>query len=150
MPPKNWGPPIWYLIHGLTYNIKSEKVEDIHNLFRICALIISSLPCPKCSLDGMNIMKSVNLRNIKTKDDIIYIMFCVHNKVNNKLSKPQFKFDDFNTLYRRLNITKCIHQYKDIMTSRQMRAGNINHNWNMNKCIAKFMEYIILNKNLFL
>ena len=60
MPPKTWGPPIWYLIHGMVYHFNSNDKRDIQELFNMICIIISSLPCPKCSLDGMMILKGIN------------------------------------------------------------------------------------------
>ena len=148
MPPKTWGPPIWYLIHGMVYHLKTDDKVEIRELFKIIYMIISSLPCPKCSMDGIRVMNDMN-SNINTRDELMYAIFQLHNHINVKLSKKMFDYTNHHRLYSRLNLLKCIRYYNTIMNDRRMRTGNITHNWNMNKCITRFREYIISHKDLF-
>ena len=48
------------------------------------------LPCPECTGHATAFMKTVNGNNVKTKEDLINMLFTFHNTVNRRLGKSQF------------------------------------------------------------
>jgi hypothetical protein len=50
----------------------------------------SSLPCPECTGHATTFMNTVNGNNVKTKEDLINMLFTFHNTVNRRVGKAQF------------------------------------------------------------
>jgi hypothetical protein len=148
MSPKIWGPVVWTLIHSLTYNINTEDRRSIQELYYVINNMISSVPCPTCSKDGIAIMKTIRVNSINTKSDLVNIMIHVHNRVNSKLSKPQFNPIDNDKTYKDVNLVSYLNHYIHIMTKRKYNT-NLMHGMGMNRCIKEFISYIMKNKNLF-
>ena len=72
----------------------------------------------------------------------------VHNRVNTKLSKPQFNPLDNESKYKNVNLVSYVNQYHRIMTQRKYNR-DLMHGWRMKRCIAQFVSYMTNNKNLF-
>lgn len=148
MSPKIWGPVIWTLIHSLAYNINAEDKKSIQELYYVISNMISSVPCPTCSSDGAAIIKTIPANRINTKTDIMNTLIYVHNRVNTKLSKPQFNPLDNESKYKNVNLVSYVNQYHHIMTQRKYNR-DLMHGWRMKRCIAQFVSYMTNNKNLF-
>lgn len=148
MSPKIWGPVIWTLIHSLAYNINAEDKKSIQELYYVISNMISSVPCPTCSSDGASIIKTIPANRINTKTDIMNTLIYVHNRVNTKLSKPQFNPLDNESKYKNVNLVSYVNQYHHIMTQRKYNR-DLMHGWRMKRCIAQFVSYMTNNKNLF-
>lgn len=148
MSPKTWGPIIWTLIHSLTYNINTDDSSRIRELYYVISNMISSVPCPACSEHGVSIMKKIQINDINTKTDLVNVMIYIHNRVNAKLSKPQFDPKPAENKYRNSNLLLYIREYKNIMTHRVYNR-NMTHGWGMSRCIKRFLSYMANNKGLF-
>ena len=94
---KDWGNATWYLFHTLAEKINEQyflanKIE----FFTIISLICNTLPCPTCAEDSTKILNSVNFIIINSKQDLKQFFYEFHNKVNIKLNKPIFNFNEIN------------------------------------------------------
>ena len=148
MSPKIWGPVIWTLIHSLAYNINAEDKKSIQELYYVISNMISSVPCPTCSSDGAAIIKTIPANRINTKTDIMNTLIYVHNRVNTKLSKPQFNPLDNESKYKNVNLVSYVNQYHRIMTQRKYNR-DLMHGWRVKRGITQFVSYMTNNKNLF-
>ena len=96
-----WGPPSWDLIHTLCAAICKErfleiKVQVIHTIISICG----SLPCPDCSAHASQWLKKVDFNNVNTSEQLVYIMYQLHNNVNARLGKPLFPYELMKDKYK--------------------------------------------------
>ena len=48
------------------------------------------LPCPECTQHAIHFLTRVNGNTVKTKEDLILMLFDFHNSVNRRLGKAQF------------------------------------------------------------
>ena len=102
---ETWGNNVWYLLHGISHKINSEKfTENKNDIINLILLICNNLPCPECSKDASDKLKQINFDNINTKEDLIKLIFNFHNWVNKKLNKNLFDFDDLNNKYDKINL----------------------------------------------
>jgi len=122
MSPSDWGPPTWLFLHTLAEKIKDERYPLIgQNLIQKIIQICHNLPCPECSVHAKGFWSNVNVHNLKTKQDLINVLFVFHNSVNKRKGKYPFKYEDLEK-YKKLTL---INQY-NIFTQKFNTNGNMN------------------------
>ena len=95
-----WGEPTWFLFHTLAYKVKDEyfqklRVELMDIIYSICA----NLPCPMCSGHAVDYLKSNNYYMIRSKQDLINMLFKFHNEVNKKKGFSIFPYEELEAKY---------------------------------------------------
>lgn len=106
-----WGEPVWFFLHTLSYKIKNEsfmllRAELLKHVYTIC----TNLPCPDCSNHSKNYLGSINFNNIRTKMDLINMLFEFHNSVNRRKGIAEFPREQFDSKYSTAN-TEAIMVY---------------------------------------
>lgn len=82
-PKMKWGKPIWTFFHVSAHKMKPEYFNlIIKEYLNFIVLVCNTLPCPVCSSHASDYLRSINLNNIKTKEDLINLFFTFHNSVN--------------------------------------------------------------------
>jgi hypothetical protein len=93
-PKMRWGKPIWTFFHVTAQKVKPEYFHlVIREYLNFIILICSVLPCPVCSEHASQYMRSVNVNNIKTRDDLIHLFVTFHNSVNLRKGYPVLTID---------------------------------------------------------
>uniref|UniRef100_A0A6C0HAR6 thiol oxidase n=1 Tax=viral metagenome TaxID=1070528 RepID=A0A6C0HAR6_9ZZZZ len=95
-----WGEPTWLLFHTLACKVKEECFQKVrgdllNHIYSICA----NLPCPMCANHAMEYMKNINFNAIRTKQDLIDMLYVFHNTVNKKKNYPQFPHSELDSKY---------------------------------------------------
>lgn len=111
MSPNQWGPPTWIFFHTLAEKIKDTSFpligkSVITNIYQIC----SNLPCPECAQHAKAFWARVNLSTIKTKTDLINVLFVFHNTVNKRKKQPPFKYENLQ-YYKTRNIIETYNNF---------------------------------------
>ena len=137
-----WGPIIWKTLHCLTYKIKDEhfptqKTKLIDIIIKIC----SNLPCPVCSNHAQGMIKKYRLQFIKNKQDLIRILFFMHNEVNKRLKKVEFKFDNL-TIYDSLRFRDVLTEYYNININMHLGEKMMLYSFHRKKFLTIFKEYV--------
>ena len=128
MSPSQWGPPTWIFIHTLVAKIKDDQFpaigqQVISHIIQICMF----LPCPECSIHAKQFWANVNTKNIKTKQDIINLIFVFHNSVNKRRGIRPFRYVDLQ-YYNTLNLIETFNNF----------ARSFNTNGNMKLLTESF------------
>jgi hypothetical protein len=110
-PKMTWGPPIWFLFHTLAHKVKDDSFPIIRegllkNIYSIC----SNLPCPVCTNHAMEYLNKINFNNIRSKDELIKMLYVFHNDVNKRKKMDLFPYSDVYDKYKTA-VTKNIVQY---------------------------------------
>lgn len=122
MKPEIWGPPIWLFIHSLVFKLKDEMYRHVGNqLFNMIKRITAYLPCPECSQHAVKFLSGINTDTIKTKDELIRVLYLFHNSVNVRKNKPLYNFSDLNK-YESVNLQQAYNNFRKVYHNR----GNIN------------------------
>jgi hypothetical protein len=122
MKPEIWGPPIWLFIHSLVFKLKDEMYVYVGNqLFNMIKRITSYLPCPECSQHAVNFLSGINTDTIKTKNELIRVLYLFHNSVNVRKNKPLYNFSDLNK-YESVNLQQAYNNFRKVYHNR----GNMN------------------------
>jgi hypothetical protein len=89
MSPTVWGPPIWTLFHTLAEKVKEDKFNPVGlQLFAFIKKICRYLPCPDCSEHATTFLSKINNSNLKSRKDLINMLYFFHNTVNTRKKKP--------------------------------------------------------------
>ena len=141
-----WGPIIWKTLHCLTYKIKDEhfstqKTKLIDIIIKIC----SNLPCPVCSNHAQGMIKKYRLQFIKNKQDLIRILFLMHNEVNKRLKKVEFKFENL-TIYDSLQLRDVLTEYYNTNINMHLGEKMMLYSFHRKKFLTIFKEYV--NQNI--
>jgi len=128
-PKMRWGRPIWTFFHVTAEKIKPEFFGIvIREYFNYIVLICNILPCPICSQHASEYMRSININNIKTKDDLINLFFNFHNVVNVRKGYPVLAKNSIPA-YNQLNTVSVIQQFmvafEDKSRSMKLMADDI-------------------------
>ena len=128
MSPSHWGPPTWLFFHTIVEKIKDSSfpiigTQLILQIIQIC----NNLPCPDCAEHSKQFWSNVKINNIKTKQDLVNLMFVFHNVVNKRKKLGQFKYENLQ-YYKSKNV---IHVFNDF-------AKHFNTNGNMKLLTESF------------
>ena len=128
MSPSYWGPSTWIFMHTLAAKIKETSFPLIGpNVIHILIQICNNLPCPECSQHAREFWSKVKTVNIKTKTDLINLLFVFHNMVNKRKQSRPFKYENL--------------QYYERLRNRQMLETFLF----LTCCIDNFLNTVILN-----
>lgn len=120
MSPNKWGPPIWRFFHSLVCNIKEEHFNTIGiQTFSIIKQICRTLPCQICSNHAMQFLNKINHNQIRSKNDLINMIYIFHNYVNKTKNKPMFNVSDLS-MYQHSNI---VDSYNNFVSAYQTRGN---------------------------
>jgi hypothetical protein len=135
MSPSYWGPSTWLFIHTLASKIKESSFPLIGpNLIMIIVKICNNLPCPECSQHAKSFWANVKTSNIKTKTDLINLIFVFHNTVNKRKKLPMFRYENIG-YYNTKNLVNTYNNF----------ARNFNTKGNMNMINESFHRNMMLS-----
>ena len=103
MSPTIWGPYFWNAMHIATLGYpdipneadKAAAASFFESLTRL-------IPCPICRNHYSEFLKS-NPPQVESRTTLVYWLFTIHNKVNQRLGKSEISFSQFITHMRNLN-----------------------------------------------
>lgn len=147
MSPSQWGPPTWIFMHTLAEKIKEESFPIIGQQLIIQIIqMCSNLPCPECASHAKLFWSRVKFANVKSKTDLINILFVFHNSVNKRKQLPAFKLEslayykskniietfnnfakNFNTYGNMKLITESFHRSRFLISMRNWLMNNLQH-----------------------
>lgn len=129
-----WGPSTWKFMHTLVAKIKEDSFPIIGvSLIGILIQLCNNLPCPECSQHAKEFWAKVKTNNIKTKTDLINLLFVFHNMVNKRKGYMPFKYEHLSQY----------DEYKLVETY-NIFARNFNTNGNMNLINESFHRNMML------
>jgi hypothetical protein len=104
MSPDIWGPIFWHTMHivSLGYNPEPSKREQ-DDAVKFYRSLESMLPCGICRAHYVEFLREMPVEDaVKSRDDLIYWVFQLHNKVNMNLGKREFTFDEYIQAMKKL------------------------------------------------
>jgi hypothetical protein len=134
MSPSDWGPPTWIFLHTLAEKVNENSFLMIGpKLIDMMRQICYNLPCPECTTHATRFWANVNVASIKTKQDLINLLFMFHNIVNKRKKMPEFKYSNLNQ-YSQLKLIQTYNLF----------SRNFNTNGNMNLINESFRRNLML------
>lgn len=148
MSPSYWGPSTWDFMHTLAAKIKEDSFPLIGpNLIITLIQICNNLPCPDCAKHAKEFWSKVKVGNIKSKTDLVNLLFVFHNMVNKRRNVKGFKYENLK-YYETKNVIETYNIFSRNFNTR----GNmnlINESFHRNMMIASLKKWIMTNINHF-
>lgn len=84
---KFWGPGAWRFLHTITFNYPVKPTSEQQFFYRqLFTNFGYTLPCKYCRDSYRQFLRELPLENyLHTRKALVYWLYMVHNKVNNKL-----------------------------------------------------------------
>jgi hypothetical protein len=144
MSPSYWGPSTWVFMHTVAAKIKEDSFPVIGpNLILVLIQISNNLPCPDCAKHAKEFWSKVKVTNIKSKTDLINLLFVFHNMVNKRRNVKGFKYENLK-YYETKNVIETYNIFSRNFNTR----GNmnlINESFHRNMMIASLKKWIMAN-----
>jgi len=105
-----WGPATWTMLHCLVLKIKDDAT-NIEQMKTLISSICDNLPCPYCASHARTIIQKSNFSGIQDILSLRVFVFQLHNKVNEKLKKPQMEYSVHLEKYKNLNLIMVINTF---------------------------------------
>jgi len=135
MSPNTWGPSTWIFMHTLAAKVKESNFPTIgSSLILLLIQISNNLPCPECALHAKAFWSKVKTANIKSKSDLINILFVFHNMVNKRKGYPPFRYENMG-----------YYNTKNVIDTYNMFARNFNTRGNMNLINESFHRNMMMS-----
>lgn len=142
-----WGEPTWYLFHTLAQKVKTENFSQIRlELIRNIVSICNNLPCPTCAKHATEYMNNVNFSTIKTKQDLIDLLFNFHNVVNAKKNYPLFPYSEVEDKYSKAITANIIKHFMFFFQDKQYNVSMISNNLHRARIINTLKDWF--NENI--
>lgn len=148
-PKMKWGRPIWTFFHVSAHKMKPEFFNlIIKEYLNFIVLVCNTLPCPVCSSHASDYLRSINLNNIKTKEDLINLFFTFHNSVNLRkgvqvMSREQVpSYENASTI---IAIKMFVNAFEDKSRSVKLMADDLVRM----RIVEKFKNWINANIQYF-
>ncbi len=112
MKKSEWGPLYWKTLHCMAIHIKNhlfsiEKQQIWNNINKI----LINLPCPYCKQHAMGMIKKVSYSNIKCKNDLIKLLYNMHEEVNKRLKKKGITYQEHIEYYKNMNVKEVFIEF---------------------------------------
>lgn len=104
-----WGEPTWTLFHTLAHKIDESQFSRLSKEFiDLIKTICHTLPCPDCAMHASQYVSKVNWSAVRTKRDLIVILWEFHNEVNKRKGFSQFPLERLEETYGGKNVVEVI------------------------------------------
>ena len=85
MKKSEWGPLYWKTLHCMAIHIHNDKFNSEKKIiWENIKRIIINLPCPYCKQHAMDMIKKFSYLNLKCKNDLIKLLYNMHEEVNKR------------------------------------------------------------------
>ena len=150
MKKSEWGPVVWTTLHVFSVHVrdmyfqeaKKELIETIIN-------IMANLPCPNCSSHALGMVKQNKIYGIQTTDQKIACRSLMHNDLNNRVKKPQFKFEELWTKYSGLEFKQVMTDFYNVCQQMSYGEKMMMYNFHRRQFLFTFRKYININVKYF-
>uniref|UniRef100_A0A6C0ITB3 thiol oxidase n=1 Tax=viral metagenome TaxID=1070528 RepID=A0A6C0ITB3_9ZZZZ len=149
MSPSDWGPPTWIFIHTLAQKLREDQFSAIGiPLILQIKTICYHLPCPDCTTHAKDFWSKVQIGNIKTKQDLVNLLFMFHNMVNSRKRQPLFKKENLISTYSRKSLIETFNNFvRNFNTKGNMNL--INESFHRNIFLKNFKKWMMENMKYF-
>lgn len=97
----NWGKPGWKFLHAVTFAYPSHPdLKTKLRYRRFFKTLKYVLPCPACRSEYAKSVQHLGNKQMKNMKSLSRWLVDVHNKVNVKLGKKVFSYEEVKQMYR--------------------------------------------------
>ena len=149
MSKSEWGNATWFMMHTLAFKLKKEYENEIQPLFSFFHRICCNLPCPSCSDHARTNLSKLRKDRIKTKEDLVHVLWEFHNMVNKQTKKKDFPKELHDKLYEEKNVSQVLYIFFQVMSKRMGNEKGLIYTWTRKRAVADFYNYIKDKRHIF-
>lgn len=147
MAPSIWGPLVWRLVHGMAkeYDNLEDTIrfDQMLIFIRFLQVISFVLPCYDCRESYTDYILSAHrdgsMHEAFRTATVMHLTFMLHNRVNQKLNKPQFI--NFELVQRRSEVWDCEFMDSELLGMAFIVALNYTSNKEADKA-KQYMAFL--------
>ena len=148
MTKQEWGNATWFLFHGLATKIKPEYPHEYKNILYYFRQICQILPCPDCKMHATATNNNANTHLINSNHKLKEYLWQFHNRVNKRLNKKFFSFDEHNNLYNTVKIHMLMRPFFTVMSAK-VPAALMMDAFHRKRMLVEFYNYLNMNMHKF-
>ena len=138
-----WGPIIWKFLHMISIKLKeSEFNKNKEIIIDLILSICNNLPCPACSSHARGYLKKHNFKHINTKENMIKILWSMHNDVNVRIKKQKIEYDDMLKIYENEKIEPCAITFFQSFSRMNYGERMMLYSFQRKKFIEKYLPLV--------
>jgi hypothetical protein len=137
--PKIWGPPLWDILHYITFRYDPKDAKKVERLFMYH--LPNLMPCIHCR----NHYKEYVRRNpikLRNREELSKWLVRIHNLTNQQLKKPQFAYSKAVQRYSSSSYAKERVKNSFIKWTALMRTNILYGTPTVQKSYSTFLSYI--------
>ena len=110
---KVWGPPAWFFLHSIAMaypkKIDMDDPDDVKikdSMYAFLTNLGNILPCGICGASYEQYINTPELsisKYLDTRADLVYFIYLIHEKVNDKLGVPKCNRPSFSEVVKYYN-----------------------------------------------
>ena len=145
-----WGEPTWFLFHVLAQKVKESSFPIIRKeLIDVIVQICNNLPCPDCANHATQYMRNVNFELIRTKQDLMQLLYEFHNSVNTRKGLPLFPYADLEPKYSRAITVAILQHFMAHFDKKSYSARISTNNFHKSRSITFLKKWFTTHLNDF-
>lgn len=104
LPPEVWGPVFWSTLHIVSLSYADEPTyAEKRAAKEFYSALPYVLPCPVCREHFREVLQALPVENwLDNRNSLVEWVWMAHNRVNERLGKPQVTKDAFFKAYREM------------------------------------------------
>ena len=148
---QEWGNACWYLIHGLSFKIKTDDKRFINELMTRIYNVCINLPCPECSEHARETFLQAKNCGIKinSKAELQAFWWKFHNLVNRRTGKSYMSFEDARSKYEKARLFPIVNNFVKIMKRNVPGERAMMYSMSRNKATENMFNFIKENQAYF-
>ena len=120
-----WGEPIWTLFHTMAQKVDPNEFSRLRvEIIDLIRTVCNTLPCPDCTAHASHYISQVNWSAIRSKEDLINMLFVFHNSVNQRKGHPLFPRDKLEATYGPKNLAEVSRVFMFHYEDKNSRGPN--------------------------
>ena len=144
MSKQEWGNATWFLFHGLAMKVKDEYPKEYINILYYFTKICNVLPCPDCKMHATESNNKANLNLINSNNQLKDYLWQFHNRVNKRLRKNYFTYEQHNNLYNTVQVRMLLPPFFSAMSAKVPNAMMMDSFYRQ-RTLIEFNNYIKSN-----
>lgn len=145
-----WGPPFWFFFHTLAEKVKPEYFnEKREELFNIIREVCRNLPCPTCTSHAKQYIDKINFNSIRTKEDLIMMLYTFHNDVNKRKNLPIFPYSELQPKYEKAIFINIVNYFMHFYKMEHHAVRLISDNMYRQRSAKSMLDWLHANQHIF-
>lgn len=136
--PSIWGPPLWDMLHYITFTYSPQNAKKVHRIFT--HHLLNLMPCKHCR-DHYKQYIAANPIRLDSRESLSKWLMNIHNLTNKQLGKRKY---DYSRVVNRYNSPYTKKRVKDsfLKWTSVMRPNVLTGTSTIQRSYSAFLSYI--------